>query len=837
MALPAHAGHLFLSYAAADRPRALAIADALEKAGVPVWIDRRGIVGGNLWAAEIAEAIHICSHLAVLCSASSVVSRNVRQELQLAWDYDRPILPLILEPVEFPPEIAYFLHGRQWIDLLERPEDQWLAQIAAALRSHSTALALQDLTQPSRQPISSPASHLPLLPLTVVGRETDIAEVARLLQSGTRLLVLTGPGGIGKTTLAVSVAQIVQVDYPEGVWFIDLSPLRTRETAIAAIAQAVGVRELGVETSVQDLARTLHDRNALLLIDNAEHLSGIGEVVGGLLAGAPALSILVTSRRPLHLRIERDFPVQALPIPATRDLATIEASPAVRLFVGRAQTTVPSFGLDSKNAASIASICQRLDGLPLAIELAAARLRLFTPAQLLQRLEQSFSLLAGSAVDAPSRQRTLAETVLWSVEMLSAAEQALFRRLAVFVSGFTIEAAEAITQRPTEIFTDPIDVLEGVDALVDNGLVTRSETPDGELRFGMLATIHEVALDLLKASSEVIEMRNRHAEWCLDLSHVYWDEKFAGWEWIHLVLEELPDFRSALAWLEQRGDAVGYKTIAGNLTFAWNLVDNREAQQIFRRAPGRDEASDPVVHAHFLASWLSADKEWFEQNSSFDAGFAELRELSEAIGDVFGQAFAAHEMACMYVSRGEWDSATASLARARVLWQSIPQPSWDAMSGLAQGSVAFYRGNVEEAERRFQEALNANLAVGAVVLAACSETWLSLVDASQGRMGSAASRALRALWSFRATGMLTMLTGWTGAAAWIVRSVEPANAWMFGEVLRIQQATGYNYNLISADPKLLPGVAATESGGAGRAPITLDSLAALLAERLQILAS
>ena len=377
--------------------------------------------------------------------------------------------------------------------------------------------------------------------------------------------------------------------------------------------------------------------------------------------------------------------------------------------------------------------------------------------------------------------------------------------------------------------------LEGFDALVDNGLVTRSETQNGELRFGMLATIHEVALDLLKASSEVIEMRNRQAEWCLDLSSRV--GHLAGFDSSFDVRNDRADFRSALAWLEQKGDAVSYKTIAGNLAFAWNLVDNREAQQIFRRAPGRDEPSDPVVHAHFMTGWLAADKEWFERNSSLEAGFAELRELCEGIGDVFGQAFAAHELASVYVSRGEWDSAAESLARARVLWQSIPRLSWDLMSGLAQGSVAFYRGNFEEAERRFQDALDESLANGEVVLAACSETWLSLVDAYQGRTGSAALRALRALWSFRATGMLTMLTGWTGAAAWIVRSVEPANAWMFGEALRIQQATGYNYNLTTADPKLLPGVATTESGGTGRAPITLDSLAALLEERLQILAS
>jgi hypothetical protein len=304
---------------------------------------------------------------------------------------------------------------------------------------------------------------------------------------------------------------------------------------------------------------------------------------------------------------------------------------------------------------------------------------------------------------------------------------------------------------------------------------------------------------------------------------------------MHSVRLELPDFRAALAWLEQTGASVEYKTIAGNMAFVWNVVFNREAQSIFRRAPGRDDPADPAVHANFLAGWLSADKEWFEQHDDLDARFAELRDLCERIGDGFGAAYVAHEWSSVCVSRQEWDAAAQSLARARSMWQAMSLPFWDGMSAIAEGAVAFYRGDFEIAGQLLRKALTVIRAEGGVVLTASCETWIALVEVALGRLPAGAAHALSALRSLQAYGMGTILAGWAGAAAWLVRAAAPDNAWMVREALQVQQATGYNYNLVAADLTLLPDV--PQPGSTDEVPQTmsLESLVeALKAQLLQL---
>jgi predicted ATPase len=826
---------LFLSYAAVDRQRALAIANALQTAGISVWIDREGITGGASYSLEIATAIRTAPVFLLCVTPASLASRNVRQEIALAWKHEKPIMPLLLEPTAIPDALEYWLEATQWIEVLDRATDDWLPEVLRALRANG--LSIDGPPEPV-VPGSAfiPESHLPLLPLSVIGRDDDIARIANLLRTGTRLLTLTGPGGIGKSTLAVATAQTLLADYPDGAWFIDLAPALTQETAIAAIAQGIGVRELAGQTSVPDLLATLRAKRTLLIFDNAEHLEGIGEIIGRLVAGAPNLTALVTSRRPLHLRAEREHPVQALSTPdAMHDLVAIAASPAVQLFVERARQTVPSFALDASNAQHVVAICARLDGLPLALELAAARVRLFAPAQLLDRLDRSLSVLSGGSADTPRRQRTLAETVLWSVNLLSPEEQALFRRLAVFAGAFSFDAAETVAGEPIDARARPIDLVRALDALVDNNLIVRTESPEGDIQFRMLVTIHDIARDLLDASAEDDHIRDRHAEWCVELSNTLRTEWFLGFEGMHSLRLELPDFRAALAWLEQIGASVEYKTIAGNMAFIWNTVFNQEAQRIFRQAPGRDDPADPVVHASFLAGWLTADKEWFVQHDDLDARFAELQDLCERIGDRFGAAYAAHEWSSVCVSRKEWDAAAQSLARARSMWQAMSLPRWDGMSAIAEGAVAFYRGDFEIAGRLLRKTLETTRAEGSVVLTASCETWISLLETAFGRLSAGAAHALSALRSLQAYGMGTILAGWAGAAAWIVRVADPANARMVGQALRVQQATGYNYNMVAADLTLLPNAPQPGSADDVQQAMSLESLVeALKAQLLQL---
>ncbi|MCD6032071.1 MAG: transcriptional regulator, family, partial [Thermomicrobiales bacterium] len=322
----------------------------------------------------------------------------------------------------------------------------------------------------SLAPLSgSPAARLPVFPGSFVGRATEIAAIRSLLaDGGPHLVTLTGPGGTGKTRLAVAIATALRDTFPDGVGFVDLAPLSDPTLVMPRIASSLGVREVAGEPLTETLARHLESRYLLLVLDNCEQVLGAAPEIGSLVAACPQLTLLATSREPLRLRAEQVFPVSPLALPEAPDMALAEqtAVPAIALFVERARASDPAFVLTPQNAAAVVAICRRLDGLPLAIELAAARIRVLPPHALLAQLDHSLPVLTGGARDLPERQRTLRDTIAWSYDLLGPEEQTLFQRLAVFTGGWTLAAAEAVTGCDGDL-----DVLTGIASLVDKSLV------------------------------------------------------------------------------------------------------------------------------------------------------------------------------------------------------------------------------------------------------------------------------------------------------------------------------------------------------------------------------
>ncbi|HEY7422233.1 MAG TPA: tetratricopeptide repeat protein [Gaiellaceae bacterium] len=429
---------------------------------------------------------------------------------------------------------------------------------------------LKDLSQPQRlfqlmvegQPAEFPLprtlenrpTNLPVVPTPLVGRARELDELAALLRGPTRLVTLTGPGGSGKTRLALQAAAEAVEAFSDGVFLVSLAALTDVTLVLPTIAQTLAVSERPAETLEETLGRFLSDRGVLLLLDNVEQVVEVATSLAGLLAGAPGLRILVTSREPLRVAGEREFPLDPLPVPEASesiDAARLSEFDSVALFIERALAVRPEFAVTNENAPAVAEICSRLDGLPLAIELAAARVRLLSPQALLSRLGERLALLTGGARGAPERQQTLRATIDWSFRLLSEPEQKLFSRLGVFVGGCRIEQAEVVADHDGSL---GIDLLDGLQALVEKNLLRRRDDPDGEPRFWMLETIGEYALDAL--GDERTRSRRCHALAYLALAEARSaelngpDETRAS----NLLEAERPNLRAGFDWAIQAGE-------------------------------------------------------------------------------------------------------------------------------------------------------------------------------------------------------------------------------------------------------------------------------------------
>jgi len=625
-------------------------------------------------------------------------------------------------------------------------------------------------------------------PVPIVGREKEIAEVKNLLlQNNVRLVTMTGIGGTGKTTLAKAVARELLTEFSDGVYFAELAAVTNAESVVSTVAQQLGVKEAGGKPILETLKDYLRERQMLIVVDNFEQVTDAATQISELLSAANRLKILITSRALLHLSFEYEFVVPPLAVPSnikSVSLAELSEYEAIKLFVERARNAKANFALTEENAKSVAEICARLDGLPLAIELGAARVKILSPQAILSKLQNRLKLLTGGAKDLPARQQTMRGAVGWSYDLLTADEKLLFNRLAVFAGGFTFEAAEAVCAN-FDSDKEYLEVLDLITSLVDKSLLVAKEQASGDLRFRMLEVVREYALESLEASGDAEEMRRRHAACYLALGEEAEPHLQASQsaEWLDRLEDEHDNLREALAWFLENDSPTAARlaaAIRGFWTYHSHLTEGRRWLEAVLEERGGSLAvpaavrfkllNSMAVNARLQGDYETARKAYekglaagseennlrqialssrglgavFYQQGDFTAAqkfFEEGLAMSRQLNDESGIAYSLAYLGELARTTGDNAAARPLLEVSLAICRQLVNKQLISENLVGLGFVDYGEGDYEAARSRFAEGLTIARELGDRALICCCLDGFAALAAVRGELQQAIRRA------------------------------------------------------------------------------------------------
>jgi non-specific serine/threonine protein kinase len=686
---------IFLSYASEDRDRVAPLVAEIERLGISVWWDRRIGLGAS-FDREIERELDLANCIVVVWTANSIESDWVRNEAHEGLERNA-LVPVLLESVK--PPLAF--RRAQNADLTQPGA---LEELLGALQKrfpHESAPVLQE-SEVNVVGLYEADAELPLRSNSFVGRQEEINEIGNLFKSS-RLVTLTGVGGAGKTRLGLQFATEFDRNGFDTVRLVELAALTDAEIVADEVAERLGAKIPYGGTSTTAIATQVADNRVLLMMDNCEHLvESVANLVEDLIQNCPNLHVLATSQRPLGLSQERRYAVPPLPMPSGVDLASIASSDAVQLFLQRAKLVRPEFSVDESNAASVAAICRQLDGIPLAIELAAARVRVLSPAQIAKRLDGRLRFLVSSDRDSADRHRTLVAALEWSHDLLPDSERALFRRLAVFNGSFDIDAAEVVCEAPP--IATP-DVLELLTSLVDKSLVV-TQLVDESMRYVLLASIRAYALERLAASGEDLTSQVRHASHFLNVTKELQrqlrsrDTKSAT---TGLQAEE-DNLRAALEFSldeEELEIAAGIIGALGHIWYTSGLF--REGIDWGRRLLAKSPKLDDELLAEVLHSYGTLLGSWERPDTGVEVLEQELQ-LRRKLKNTSRLAAVLNNLGNMLAEIGRTEEAESHLREAIAVFRDSGECA--ALSFCSLASEALRANRLSDSIEHCQEALS-----------------------------------------------------------------------------------------------------------------------------------